>query len=63
MSLLGFIKDAGEKPYVAKGVTLSAISKKYYGDPNKYNAIFESNRPMLADPNKICPDRSCESPS
>ena len=40
---------------VQKGDTLSAISKKQYGDPNKYNAIFEANKPMLTHPDKIYP--------
>mgnify|MGYP000909225143 CR=1 FL=1 len=40
---------------VVKGETLSAISKKFYGDANKYNKIFEANRPMLTHPDKIYP--------
>ena len=40
---------------VEKGDTLSAIAKKVYGDPNRYPAIFEANKPMLKDPNKIYP--------
>ena len=40
---------------VAKGDTLSAIAKKQYGNANKYMAIFEANRPMLKDPDKIYP--------
>lgn len=40
---------------VAKGDTLSAISKRLYGDANKYNKIFEANRPMLTHPDKIYP--------
>ncbi len=40
---------------VAKGETLSAISKQMYGDSNQYNRIFEANRPMLNHPDKIYP--------
>jgi nucleoid-associated protein YgaU len=40
---------------VVKGEWLSKISQKYYGDPNKYNIIFEANRPMLEHPDKIYP--------
>jgi len=40
---------------VQKGDTLSAIAKAQYGDANKYHAIFEANKPMLKDPNKIYP--------
>ena len=40
---------------VVKGDSLSKIAKTQYGDPMKYPAIFEANRPMLSDPNKIYP--------
>ncbi|WP_299906467.1 peptidoglycan-binding protein LysM [uncultured Paracoccus sp.] len=47
---------------VAKGETLSAIAKKYLGNANKYNAIFEANRPMLSDPDKIYPGQTLRIP-
>lgn len=47
---------------VAKGDTLSAIAKRYYGDANKYHAIFDANRPMLSDPNKIYPGQKLRIP-
>ena len=40
---------------VEKGDTLSKIAKGQYGDPMKYQAIFEANRPMLKDPDLIYP--------
>jgi len=40
---------------VVKGDTLSKISKQHYGDANKYMRIFEANKPMLKDPDKIYP--------
>ncbi|MBT8233405.1 MAG: peptidoglycan-binding protein LysM [Saprospiraceae bacterium] len=40
---------------VKSGDTLSKISKDVYGDPMKYNAIFEANQPMLTHPDKIYP--------
>ena len=40
---------------VEKGDTLWAISKKALGDGNRYNEIFEANRPMLSHPDKIYP--------
>ena len=40
---------------VKSGESLSAIAKKYLGDANKYNSIFEANRPMLTHPDKIYP--------
>lgn len=47
---------------VVKGDTLSAIAKKYYGDANKYNAIFEANKPMLSHPDKIYPGQKLRIP-
>ena len=40
---------------VVSGDSLSKIAKQYYADPMKYPAIFEANKPMLKDPNKIYP--------
>ena len=40
---------------VVKGDTLSKISKEQYGDANKYQKIFEANKPMLSNPDKIYP--------
>jgi LysM repeat protein len=40
---------------VVQGETLSAIAKKHYGNANKYMTIFEANKPMLKDPDKIYP--------
>ena len=40
---------------VKKGDTLSAIAKAQYGSANKYPAIFDANKPMLKDPDKIYP--------
>lgn len=40
---------------VASGESLSLIAKKYYGNPMKYPLIFEANKPMLTDPDKIYP--------
>ncbi len=40
---------------VEKGDTLSAIAKKVYGDANRYNEIFEANKPMLKSPDLIYP--------
>lgn len=40
---------------VVSGDNLSKISKKFYGDANKYPVIFEANKPMLTHPDKIYP--------
>jgi LysM repeat protein len=38
---------------VEKGDTLSAISKRFYGNANEYMKIFNANRDQLSDPDKI----------
>jgi nucleoid-associated protein YgaU len=40
---------------VQKGDSLSKIAKQHYGDANRYNQIFEANRPLLKDPDEIYP--------
>jgi len=40
---------------VVRGDTLSKIAKEMYGNANKYPVIFEANKPMLKDPDKIYP--------
>jgi nucleoid-associated protein YgaU len=40
---------------VVKGDSLSKIAKELYGDAMKYPVIFEANKPMLKDPDKIYP--------
>jgi nucleoid-associated protein YgaU len=40
---------------VKRGDSLSKIAKAHYGDAMKYPVIFEANRPMLKDPDKIYP--------
>ena len=47
---------------VKKGDTLSAIAQKHYGKASKYKAIFEANRPMLKDPDKIYPGQALRIP-
>jgi nucleoid-associated protein YgaU len=47
---------------VVKGDTLSKISKQFYGDANKYNHIFEANKPMLSHPDKIYPGQKLRIP-
>lgn len=38
---------------VAKGETLSHIAKQYYGDARLYRQIFEANREVLKDPDRV----------
>ncbi|AVO39555.1 peptidoglycan-binding protein LysM [Pukyongiella litopenaei] len=49
--------DAEETVFhtVERGDTLSAIARKTLGSANRYMEIFEANKPMLTDPDKIYP--------
>jgi len=40
---------------VEKGESLSLIAKKYYGNAMKYPVIFEANKPLLDNPDRIYP--------
>lgn len=46
-----------------RGDTLSAIAKTYYGNANRYPAIFEANKPMLSHPDKIYPGQVLRIPA
>ena len=48
---------------VKKGDSLSKIAKEFYGDPKKYPAIFEANKPMLENPDLIYPGQVLRIPS
>ena len=48
---------------VKSGDTLSKIAKEMYGDANQYNKIFEANKPLLSDPNKIYPGQVLRIPN
>ena len=47
---------------IKSGDTLSAIAKAYYGDFNKYPQIFEANREVIEDPDKIYPGQKIRIP-
>ena len=47
---------------VKEGDTLSKIAKSVYGNANSYEKIFEANKPMLKDPNKIYPGQKLRIP-
>ena len=38
---------------IVSGDTLSAVAKKYYGKSSAYMRIFEANREVIKDPDKI----------
>ncbi|HBK45656.1 MAG TPA: peptidoglycan-binding protein LysM [Xanthomonadaceae bacterium] len=55
---------AGEQSYtVEKGDSLSKIAKRHYGDANAWKRIFEANRDVLDDPDKIQPGQVLRIPA
>lgn len=48
---------------VARGDTLSAIAKKHLGNANAWREIFEANRDILKDPDKIQPGQVLKIPA
>ncbi len=47
---------------VKSGDTLSKIAQQHYGDASRYGEIFDANRPMLKDPDKIYPGQALRIP-
>ena len=47
---------------VQKGDTLSKIAEEFYGDPTLYPRIFDANRDVLVDPNRIKPGQKMRIP-
>ncbi len=53
----------GEQQYtVQKGDSLSKIAKQHLGDANAWKSIFEANRDVLEDPDKIFPGQTLRLP-
>ena len=53
----------GAKTYTVKaGDTLSKIAKQHYGNANSYMKIFEANKGLLQDPDKIQPGQVLKIP-
>ncbi|MDY7025272.1 MAG: peptidoglycan-binding protein LysM [Pseudomonadota bacterium] len=48
---------------VKSGDTLSKIAIEFYGSAGKYPVIFEANKPMLSDPDKIYPGQTLRIPA
>ncbi len=63
-SHIEIVDDAPEAQFytVQSGDTLSKIAKEFYGDAMKYPVIFEANKPMLSDPDKIYPGQALRIP-
>ncbi len=47
---------------IEKGDSLSKIAKQFYGDPMKYKELFEANREVIEDPDKIFPGQKIRIP-
>jgi len=48
---------------IQSGDTLSKIAKAHYGDANAYPKIFEANREVIGDPDKIYPGQQIRIPA
>lgn len=57
------VEPAAQFHTVVSGDTLGKISKNYYGNAMKYPVIFEANKPMLKDPDKIYPGQVLRIPA
>ena len=62
ITVTGPVVAAARFVVVKKGDTLSAISLAVYGNANHYNKIFEANKPMLKDVDKIYPGQTLRIP-
>ena len=47
---------------IQKGDTLWAIAKIHYGDGTKYHQLFEANREVIKDPDRIFPGQKIRIP-
>lgn len=55
--------STAEKTYVVvSGDSLSKIAKREYGNANDWPRIFEANKDILKDPNKIYPGQKLKIP-
>ena len=53
-----------EKTYEVKsGDSLSRIAKREYGNSNEWRRIFDANKDILSDPDKIYPGQKLKIPS
>lgn len=48
---------------IVKGDTLSGIAKKHLGNANRWPDIFEANREVILDPDKIFPGQKIRIPA
>ena len=48
---------------VVSGDSLSKIAKREYGNASEWNRIYDANRDLLNDPNKIYPGQKLKIPA
>ena len=48
---------------VVSGDSLSKIAKREYGNASDWNRIYDANRDILSDPNKIYPGQKLKIPA
>lgn len=58
----GSSSSATKEYVVVKGDTLSKIAKREYGHANDWKRIFEANRDILDDPDRIFPGQKLKIP-
>lgn len=57
------IISGGDQTYtVAKGDTLSSIAKNHYGKASAWHQIFDANRDVIDDPDRIFPGQVIKLP-
>ena len=59
---LPFEKAREEYYVIEKGDTLSHIAKRYYGKASRWKDLFEANREVIQDPDKIFPGQKIRVP-
>jgi nucleoid-associated protein YgaU len=57
------VEEKVEYYIIQKGDTLSKIATQYYGDANKYPAIFEANREVIKNADLIFPGQKIRIPA
>ncbi len=56
------LEEKAEFYEIVSGDTLGGIAKRYYGKASAYMRIFEANRDIISDPNKIYPGQKIRIP-
>lgn len=55
--------EGGAKTYeIQSGDTLSAIAQRHYGNASEWRKIYEANRNVIEDPDKIYPGQKITLP-